>query len=68
MSTIEIAKMSKIERLRAMEDLWDSLSSDDPEIESPEWHQHVLDGRKKDLDEDLVKFISLEEVKLKRGK
>ena len=68
MSTIEIAKMSTIERLRAMEDLWDSLSSDDPEIKSPEWHQDVLNGRKKDVTEGKVQFISLEEVKLKRGK
>ena len=36
-----------IERLRAMEALWDSLLDEKSEIESPEWHQDILEERKK---------------------
>ena len=38
MNIQEIKKMSKIERLQAMEALWDSLIDEEAEIESPEWH------------------------------
>jgi hypothetical protein len=39
MNTIEIRKMSTIERLQAMEAIWDSLLYEESEIESPEWHR-----------------------------
>jgi hypothetical protein len=45
MNTLEIKKMSKIERLQAMEALWDSLIDDESEIESPEWHQQFPQPR-----------------------
>ena len=38
---IEIEKMSTIERLQAMEKLWDPLCNEE-EIESPEWHKDIL--------------------------
>ena len=37
-----------MERLQAMEALWDSLLDEESEIESPEWHQDILEERKKD--------------------
>ena len=36
----EIEKMSTIERLQAMEELWASLCKEE-EIESPEWHKDI---------------------------
>ncbi len=36
MSAIEIAKMSKAEKLQAMEALWNSLTQDATGLESPE--------------------------------
>jgi hypothetical protein len=47
MNTIETKKTSMIERLQAMEALWDSLLDEESEIESPEWHQDILEERKK---------------------
>ena len=47
MNTPEIKKMSRIERLQAMEALWDSLTCDEAEIESPEWHRDILPREKK---------------------
>ncbi|MBI4619053.1 MAG: addiction module protein [Desulfobacterales bacterium] len=66
MNTIEIKKMSTIERLQAMESLWNSLMDEEPEIESPEWHQDILEKRKRKIDNGKAEFISLEELKASR--
>jgi putative addiction module component len=42
----QIERMSVTERLRAMDQLWDSLSRHGDEIPSPDWHQDVLADRK----------------------
>ena len=63
MKTIEIKKMSTIERFQVMEALWDSLLYEESEIESPEWHQDILKERKKKIENGKSKFISLEELK-----
>ena len=66
MNTIEIRKMSTIERLQAMEALWDSLLYEESEIESPEWHRDILEGRKRKIENGKAEFISLEELKASR--
>lgn len=42
MTTLELDKMSKVEKLQAMEALWVDLSKDETSIESPSWHGDVL--------------------------
>jgi putative addiction module component (TIGR02574 family) len=66
MNTLDIKKMSTIERLQIMEALWDSLLYEDTEIESPEWHRDILDERKGKIESGNAKFISLEELKASR--
>ena len=66
MNTIETKKMSMIERLQAMEALWDSLLDEESEIESPEWHQDILEERNKKIENGTAEFISLEELKATR--
>ena len=66
MNTVDIKKMSTIERLQIMEALWDSLLYEDTEIESPEWHRDILDERKGEIESGNTKFISLEELKASR--
>ena len=66
MNTIETKKMSMIERLQAMEALWDSLLDEESEIESPGWHQDILEERKKKIENGTAEFISLEELKATR--
>ncbi len=66
MNKIEIKKMSTIERLQTMELLWDSLLDEESEIESPEWHQNVLEERKRKIENGKSEFISLEELKARR--
>jgi hypothetical protein len=45
MSLAEIKSMSRDEQLLTMELLWNELSRQDQEIESPDWHKDVLAER-----------------------
>ena len=65
MNTIEIKKMSTIERLKTMEAIWDSLLYDESNIESPEWHKNVLAERKSKIENGEAEFISIEKLKAK---
>ena len=40
--TIQISTLSREEKLRVMEDIWEDLSREEVEIESPDWHQNAL--------------------------
>jgi len=39
---LPLHKMSRDEKLRAMEALWADISQDDARFESPPWHQDAL--------------------------
>ncbi len=49
MNTLEIERMSTIDRLQAMEALWDSFMREKSEIDSPEWHRDILENRKRKI-------------------
>jgi putative addiction module component (TIGR02574 family) len=66
MNALEIKKMSRIERLQAIEALWDSLIDEDSEIKSPEWHRDVLEERKRKIESGKAEFISLEKLRASR--
>jgi hypothetical protein len=59
----EVSRLSKAERLQAMEWLWASLSEKPEEIESPEWHGEVLAARKAKMDSGEAKFLNIAELK-----
>ncbi|HIP76191.1 MAG TPA: acyl-protein synthetase [Psychromonas hadalis] len=42
LNTIEIASLSRTEKLMVMEAIWDDLSSDEEAFKSPSWHKTVL--------------------------
>ena len=63
MTIIEIKKMSTVERLRVMEELWDALCHEDQEIDSPSWHGDILEERKKKIETGKAEFISIEDLK-----
>ena len=42
MSTIELQQMPRQDKLRLLESLWEDLSRDDAELESPAWHAAAL--------------------------
>ncbi len=66
MNTLEIEKMSTIERLQAMEALWDSFMKEESKIDSPKWHQDIIEERKRKIENGKAEFISLEELKATR--
>ncbi|AJF06499.1 addiction module protein [Geoalkalibacter subterraneus] len=45
MKILEVEKMNKTERLQAMEELWDSFLREENELDSPQWHQDILEKR-----------------------
>lgn len=65
----EVLRLSKAERLQAMEWLWASLAKEQQDIESPEWHGEVLAARKAKVDSGAAKFLSVAQLKkrLRRG-
>jgi hypothetical protein len=63
MSIAEIKRMSKSERLAAMEQLWDSLCHDEQEPDSPEWHRRVLEGRRQKLASPDARFLTLDQLR-----
>ena len=59
----EVSRLSKAERLEAMEWLWASLSKEQRDLESPEWHGEVLAARKAKADAGEAQFLSVEQLK-----
>ena len=61
--TLPLKKMTRSEKLMAMEALWADLSQDDAKVESPTWHADALreterlvkDGKAKFSDWDTAK-------------
>ncbi len=54
---IEILNLSKEEKLRVMEAIWEDLSKDDDQIESPDWHLQAIqetDQRLRSEQENIV--------------
>ena len=59
----QIRGMSMAERLRAMEQLWDTLCREAEDIPSPRWHSDVLAERKKRVESGEARFITLEQLR-----
>ena len=63
MSVTEIQKMSPVERLSAMEALWDAMCHEENEPTSPDWHGELLEARRAKIASGEAKFVSLDEAK-----
>ena len=63
----KLKKMSRAERLQAMEALWDSMLSENTKIDTPKWHEDMLKERKRIIANGSAKFISLAELKASGG-
>jgi hypothetical protein len=59
----EVSRLSKAERLQAMEWLWASLSQEQQDIESPEWHGEVLSARQAKVDLGEAQFLIVDPLK-----
>jgi len=63
----ELKKMSTVERLQAMEALWDSILYENKKIDTPKWHEDIIKERKRIIANGNAKFISITELKASRG-
>ena len=48
-NTLNIENLSKEDKLRIMEAIWEDLSKESDEIESPQWHQEALQNAEERL-------------------
>lgn len=63
MTTAEIKKMSVRDKIILMEEIWDSLCHDESEIESPAWHEEILEERRKKIESGTARFVSIDDLK-----
>lgn len=62
---LQLDKMSTVEKLRAMESLWDNLCQKAGDVPSPPWHQKVLQNREDDVKKGTEQFTDWEAAKKK---
>jgi hypothetical protein len=68
MTFVDAKRMSPSERVLAMEALWESMCQDDPEPSSPEWHEAVLEQRRRKAEVSEGGFVTLQQLRQKLGK
>lgn len=59
----EISRLSKVERLRVMDLIWESLLTESEEPASPEWHGDVIAERMEKMESGEAVFLSLDEAR-----
>ena len=62
-NTIEISHLSREEKLRVMEAIWEDLATDDEMVESPTWHQQALQETESRLSSGQEKIINWQDTK-----
>lgn len=60
---LSIENLTRTEKLRMMEVIWDDLSRDSEALSSPEWHAHALKDAERALAENLTHFVSWDAAK-----
>lgn len=61
--TLPLKEMTLEEKLQTMEALWQDLSSNAENMDSPEWHREVLKERQQQIESGQAKFIDWEQAK-----
>ncbi len=64
-ATLPLDRMTREEKLRAMEELWADLSRDEAQFESPAWHGDVLRERVEAVKSGKEAFMDWEIAKKK---
>lgn len=60
---LPLEKMSRDEKLRAMEAIWADLSRDEEQFDSPAWHEQALRETEKLVETGEAKFSDWDEAK-----
>ena len=62
-TVLSLKKMSRLDKLRAMEALWTDLSRDDDKFDSPAWHGEALREAERAVAAGTAKFSDWDEAK-----
>jgi hypothetical protein len=62
-SALNLDQMTVVDKLAAMERLWEDLGRTPDAVPSPSWHGDVLSAREKRISEGKAAFAPLDEVK-----
>jgi hypothetical protein len=62
-TTLPLDSMSTAEKLRAMEAIWEDLSHNEEQVESPAWHEQVLKEREALLNSGKESLVDWESAK-----
>ncbi len=61
--TIEIKHLSREEKLRVMEAIWEDLSQEEELVESPDWHREALEETDRRLKSGQESIVDWSEAK-----
>jgi len=61
--SIQLEKMTVIEKLAAIETIWKDLTGTDEKVPSPSWHGDVLNARQSRVAEGTSEFTNWSEAK-----
>jgi len=61
--TLPLEKMTREEKLQAMEVLWIDLTRNEKEYNSPDWHKDILELREKRIQSGQEKYQDWESAK-----
>ena len=61
--SLNLNEMTAEEKMRAMELLWDDFCRNQPDFNSPTWHEDILKDREKRLKEGKDKFVDWDQAK-----
>jgi len=62
-NTIEIKHLSREEKLRVMEAIWEDLSNEEEQIESPDWHKKALQETEHRFSSGQEKIVDWQDAK-----
>lgn len=68
LSSFQLRKLSRAQKLKAMEDLWDDLTHEEGRFKSPSWHADALTTTEAAIKAGKVKFTNWEKAKSKLRK
>jgi putative addiction module component (TIGR02574 family) len=61
-ATLDLKQMSRTEKVRLMEEIWQDLSADEQKVESPSWHGAIIAERIAKVEEGKATFLTLEQL------
>jgi putative addiction module component (TIGR02574 family) len=65
---VEIERMSRAQKVRAMELLWRSMAGEPEKVASPDWHKKILASRLAKAEAGKGEFLTLAQLKKRLAK